>query len=146
MLRRKTATYALLALYEIAIHKQKPGGSKGVRAGDISDRHELPRAYAAKILSQLSSAGILHSDRGPRGGFRLGRDPDSVSLFEVFNVVGAIESFDSADDSLDGFPEPVRKTLQRIMDQAQDAFRLQLESVSLLDVVAQHNAATVYDA
>lgn len=146
MLRRKTATYALLALYEIAIQKQPADGPKGVRAGDISDRHELPRAYAAKILSQLSSAGILHSDRGPRGGFRIARALDGISLFEVFNAVGAIESFDPDDKSLSGFPEPVRHTLQHIMEQSQESFRMQLEAVTLLEVVEQKRVAPVFDS
>jgi Rrf2 family protein len=146
MLRRKTATYALLALYEIAIHKHSPDGPKGVRAADISDRHHLPRAYAAKILSQLSSAGILNSDRGPHGGFRLNRDPDGVSLYEVFTAVGAVELFDTDDKSMDGFPDAVRLTLQRIMDQAHESFRAQLESVTLLDVVEHRIVTSSYDA
>ncbi len=145
MLRRKTATYALLALYEIAVHKHAPGGPKGIRAGDISDRHKLPRAYAAKILSQLSSAGILHSDRGPRGGFRLGRAPDEITLYEVFQAVGAIETFDTDDASFQNFPEAVRDTLQRVTEQGQDAFRTQLEAVTLLDVVEQGRLASMIE-
>ena len=55
MLRRKTATYALLALYEIAQQNRESQIPTGIRAGDIAQKHKLPKAYAAKILSQLAT-------------------------------------------------------------------------------------------
>ncbi|MCG8409344.1 MAG: Rrf2 family transcriptional regulator [Phycisphaerales bacterium] len=113
MLRRKTATYALLAIYEIAQQQTESSVSSGVRAGDIAHKHKLPKAYAAKILSQLANVGILRSDRGPRGGFRLNRTPDEISLFDVFDGVGAISTFDKKDDAVKGMPPTVQAVLSK---------------------------------
>lgn len=137
MLRRKTAIYALLSLYDIATHSPENSGNKGMRAGDISERHALPRAYAAKILSQLAGAGILHSDRGPRGGFRLQRPSEDITLYDVFHAVGAIESFDPNGDDLRELPFSVRGTIRGVTDHATDEFKGYLEGISLQDVVAQ---------
>ncbi|MFQ5429137.1 MAG: RrF2 family transcriptional regulator [Phycisphaerae bacterium] len=113
MLRRKTATYALLAMYEIAKQARESPDQRGVRAGDIAQRHKLPKAYAAKILSQLASVGILHSDRGPRGGFRLNRPAEDISLFDVFSGVDAIVTFERKEDAVKGLPAPVQAALSK---------------------------------
>jgi len=52
MLRRKTATYALLALYEIGRQHRGASSPTGIRAGDIAEKHHLPKAYAAKIRAR----------------------------------------------------------------------------------------------
>ena len=50
MLRNKTATYALLALYEIGRQHRGASDPMGIRAHDIANKHRLPKAYVAKIL------------------------------------------------------------------------------------------------
>lgn len=136
MLRRKTATYALLALYEIA-SQSRDGHSVGVRAGDIAQKHRLPKAYAAKILSQLANAGILHSDRGPRGGFRLNRSPDTISLFDVFAGVGALDGFDSDEDGVLGIPPQVQDVMDRAHVDAAAKLKELFDRVSLNDLLGR---------
>lgn len=53
--------------------------------------HELPAAYLNKQLQALCRSGILSSVSGPRGGFRLERQPESIT---VMDVVAAIEGPD----------------------------------------------------
>lgn len=140
MLRKKTATYALLAIYEIA---QQNNGSKspaGVRAGDIASKHRLPKAYAAKILSQLANAGILHSDRGPRGGFRLNRSPEMISLYDVFDGVGAFVSFERQDEQFQSMPAAVQNTMSRAHDDAHVRLKELFAGTSLVDLLDSHLA------
>ncbi len=137
MLRRKTATYALLALYEIARQNVDTSDPPGVRAGDIAHKHKLPKAYAAKILSQLANAGILHSDRGPRGGFRLNRSPETISLYDVFDGVGALVSMEKRDDSLRGMPMNVQTTMSKAHQDAADRLKDLFLKTSLGDVLKQ---------
>ncbi len=137
MLRRKTATYALLALYEIA-RQSRDGHVNGVRAGEIAQKHKLPKAYAAKILSQLANAGILHSDRGPRGGFRLNRAADTISLFDVFDGVGALDGFDAREDELNGMPIMVQDVMSRAQLDAAAKLKELFVQTSLTDLFAQN--------
>lgn len=118
MLRRKTATYALLALYEIGRQHRDVSSPRGIRAGDIADRHKLPKAYVAKILSQLASAGILRSNRGPRGGFRLNQSPEAISLYDVFEGVGALVTLNQKEDALKDLPPGVRTVMTKAMGDA----------------------------
>jgi Rrf2 family protein len=84
----RTSAYAMEATLVIA---RQPAGEP-VRAGDLAGRLELPRNYLSKILNSLVHAGVLRSDRGPTGGFRLGLDPAEITVEDIigrFEDVGA---------------------------------------------------------
>lgn len=135
MLRRKTATYALLALYEIAQQQRDSPNGGGVRAGDIAHKHKLPKAYAAKILSQMAGAGVLHSDRGPRGGFRLNRAIEDISLFDVFESVGAVTSNEGKGPFVKGLPPKLQNAITRAYGDAAEALKNVFATVHLADVL-----------
>ena len=44
--------------------------------------------HFAKIVQRLVRAGILQSERGPKGGIRLARPPASISLLDVYQAAG----------------------------------------------------------
>jgi Rrf2 family protein len=75
----RTAAYALRAVEFIA---GAPAGEP-VRVGEIAAALKVPRNYLSKTLHQLARAGVLHSTRGPRGGFRLAKRPARLTLAEV---------------------------------------------------------------
>lgn len=57
-----------------------------------ADRLGVSEAHLSKVLQRLTRAGLLTSTRGPKGGFALCRDPESVSLLEVFEAIeGPVE-------------------------------------------------------
>lgn len=47
----------------------------------------VSEAHLSKVLQRLVRAGLLVSVRGPRGGFRLARKRDEVTLLEVFEAI-----------------------------------------------------------
>jgi Rrf2 family iron-sulfur cluster assembly transcriptional regulator len=65
-------------------------GGQPVRAGQIAARLGLPANYLSKILHALTRFGVLESERGPHGGFRLARPPEQLSLAEVMAPFEAI--------------------------------------------------------
>lgn len=136
MLRKKTATYALLALYEIAQQQHGNANPPGVRAGDIAQKHKLPKAYAAKILSQMANAGVLHSDRGPRGGFRLNRTAEEISLYDVFDSVGAVVGTRAKGPFVKGLPPTLQNAMTRAYGDAADALKDVFAKVHLADILA----------
>ncbi|MFE1318470.1 RrF2 family transcriptional regulator [Kitasatospora phosalacinea] len=48
---------------------------------------DLPPAYLHKRLQALVRAGVLSSTPGPRGGFRLGRRPEQITLMDVVTAL-----------------------------------------------------------
>ncbi len=75
----KTNQYALRAVLYLA----QDDGAAPVRASEIANGLGLPANYLSKILHSLARTGVLESERGPRGGFRLARAPAELSLAAV---------------------------------------------------------------
>ncbi|MEW6568553.1 MAG: Rrf2 family transcriptional regulator [Chloroflexota bacterium] len=79
----RQADYAVRAVLYLA------GLGENGRAptGQIARKQHVPPSFLAKIVSQLSVAGVLHTSRGARGGVSLARDPHDISLLEVIEVI-----------------------------------------------------------
>ena len=83
MILPQTAEYALRAL---ACLIAPPGGG-GLRSADIAAASGVPPAYLQKILRRLVAAGLLESQKGHGGGFRLAKDPRRIRFQDVLDAV-----------------------------------------------------------
>lgn len=75
----QTSEYALRAVLYLAMHPDEAP----VKLEQIADSLQVPRNYLSKTMHQLARAGVLASERGPHGGFRLSRAPEAVTLADV---------------------------------------------------------------
>lgn len=53
----------------------------------IARRQQIPEDYLRQLLTQLRSAGIVRSVRGPRGGYMLARAPGLITMGEIIEVL-----------------------------------------------------------
>jgi Rrf2 family protein len=53
----------------------------------IADRQDVPSPFLAKIISQLSVAGLVVTYRGATGGVALARPPAEITLLEVIEAL-----------------------------------------------------------
>jgi Rrf2 family protein len=83
-----TAEYALRAVLYIA---QQDAAGGLVRNDSVAEALDVPRNYLSKILHTLARDGLLVSSRGPTGGFRLSRDPDTIPLLHVVRLFDQLE-------------------------------------------------------
>ena len=44
--------------------------------------------HFAKVVQRLVRAGLLETERGPKGGIRLARDPKSITMLDVYEAAG----------------------------------------------------------
>lgn len=82
----QAAIAAVSFLAEISGEKRLAG------SGEIAEARDLSKALVAKILTLLSSAGLVTGKSGPAGGYQLARDPSSISLLDVVRVFEDLES------------------------------------------------------
>ncbi|MGH3508761.1 MAG: RrF2 family transcriptional regulator [Nocardioidaceae bacterium] len=75
--------YALRALIELA----SPAAGNPVSAEELGRLQEIPHGFLQAILADLRRAGIVHSQRGQSGGWRMARDPATVSVADVIRAV-----------------------------------------------------------
>ena len=79
----RQADYAVRAVY----HLTKLGPDSRAATSQIAEKQRIPPSFLAKIISQLSVAGLLHTSRGARGGVSLARDPEEISLLDVVEAI-----------------------------------------------------------
>jgi Rrf2 family protein len=53
----------------------------------VAKEQSIPPSFLAKIISQLSIAGLLHTSRGARGGVMLAREAQDISLLDVVEAI-----------------------------------------------------------
>ena len=78
----RQADYAVRAVLYLARK-----GEDRIATSMIAEEQHIPPSFLAKIISQLSIAGLLHTSRGARGGVTLARDPQEITLLEVVEAI-----------------------------------------------------------
>jgi Rrf2 family protein len=79
----RQADYAIRAVRYLA----KQGSNQRSATSTVAQEMKIPPSFLAKIISQLSIAGLLHTSRGARGGVSLARDPKEISLLDVVEAI-----------------------------------------------------------
>jgi Rrf2 family protein len=76
------ADYALRAVAELAA-----AGGVLLNREELSTRQGIPFQFLESVLLALKHAGVVQSQRGARGGFRLARPANTISLADVIRAV-----------------------------------------------------------
>ena len=79
----RQADYAVRAV----LHLARLGRGNRAATSQIAEEQHIPPSFLAKIISQLSIAGLLNTSRGARGGVTLARQPGDISLLEVVEAI-----------------------------------------------------------
>ena len=79
--------YAMIALADLARESDGPVGPRLVALSEISERQDISLAYLEQLFVKLRRSGIVESVRGPGGGYRLARSPESIRISEVLEAV-----------------------------------------------------------
>ena len=79
----RRADYAMRVILDLAM---LPPGMRA-RARDIARRQAIPYAFLQKIIRDLCTAGFIEASRGRRGGVRLARPAESITLLEVLEAM-----------------------------------------------------------
>ena len=73
--------YALRAMSELA------AANAPRTVEQLSDAQRIPHKYLESILGELRRTGLLRSQRGPEGGYRLARPADNISIADVIRAL-----------------------------------------------------------
>ncbi len=79
----KTGIYAIRAVVTLA--ELSPGEYAGAVA--IAKKIGAPKNYLGKLLQLLSHEGLVESQKGLGGGFRLARNAETISLYDVVDPI-----------------------------------------------------------
>ena len=111
--------YAVRALAELA----RSGGAGPVPIGELAKRRDIPVQFLEQLFAALRRAGVLKSQRGVKGGYSFARDPSTVTVLEVVEL-------------LDG---PLGADAKGIFSEAAAAARAVLEAATITEIVEREN-------
>ena len=126
------ADYAVRAVVELVGARQDAPR----KVDSLAKAQSIPVSFLENILTQLRSAGVVRSQRGPEGGYWLARPAEEITLAEVIRAVeGPLVGVRGQP------PEEVRYTgsaesLQQVWIALRASLRSVLERVSVADVAA----------
>jgi Rrf2 family protein len=84
----RQADYAIRAVLYIS----KLGTNQRAATRQIAQEQNIPPSFLAKIISQLSIAGLLQTTRGARGGVMLAKTAEAITLLDIVEAIdGPIE-------------------------------------------------------
>jgi len=83
------ANYAIASLSYLAANYDKEGFKANSQT--IATARNLSRPLVGKLMSQMSTAGLVNGTPGPGGGFYLSRRPKEITLFEIVRLFEKVE-------------------------------------------------------
>ncbi|WP_345637973.1 RrF2 family transcriptional regulator [Rugosimonospora acidiphila] len=110
----------------------------------LAEYHGIPEAYLAKLLKTLTRDGLLAASPGPRGGYRLARPAEQITVLDVVRAVeGQHQMFRCAEIRQRG-PVPLPSAQCRrpcgiasVMHQAERAWRDALAARTVAELVTE---------
>lgn len=108
--------YALKALTELG----RAGDTGPVPIGELARRRDVPVQFLEQLFATLRRAGVLKSQRGVKGGYSFAREPSTITVLEIVEL-------------LDG---PLGRDAEGIFAEAAAAARKVLGDTTIADVVA----------
>jgi len=81
-----TCQYAIRALVFLGRAKN----DSPVLARDIAEAEEIPHPFLSKILQTLAQHGLVRSQKGPGGGFTLGRPAGQITTRDIITAIDGV--------------------------------------------------------
>jgi Rrf2 family protein len=126
--------YALRALIEMAARED----GKAVSAEELGKAQDIPHGFLQAILADLRKTGIVISQRGQSGGWRLARNAGDVSVADVIRAVdGPLVSVYGLRPEAVTYNERA-DVLQHVWIAARDSLRDVFEKVSIAQLAERH--------
>ncbi len=76
--------YAVMAIVDLAVASDE---ASSVPLSVISERQQISLAYLEQLFAKLRRAGLVDSERGRGGGYRLARAASTITVAEVMSAV-----------------------------------------------------------
>lgn len=131
----QTVEYALRAI--VCLANESPTAQTNVQLAEVT---KVPTAYLSKVMASLNRAGLVHSQRGPNGGFTLARQPSDLVLLDVVNAVDPIRRIETCPLGIAGHGTrlcPLHRRMDNAIALVQDAF----SKTTLAEVLSETNGS-----
>lgn len=130
MLLSKACVYGLRSSLYLASNQN----GEYVSIREMSEKLDISFHFLTKILQQLSAAGLMESQKGPKGGVRLTKSGSQVSLYEIVAAIDGVELFTECALGLPGCGTKKPCPLHEKWSGTRDGIREMLERTDLVEL------------
>jgi Rrf2 family transcriptional regulator, cysteine metabolism repressor len=119
--------YAVLALAELG----RSAGAGPVPIGELARKRDVPVQFLEQMFAVLRRAGVINSQRGVKGGYSFAREPSTITVLEIVEL-------------LDG---PLGRDAEGVFADASEAARRVLGGTTIADVIERETreaGASIY--
>jgi len=132
--------YGLRCLVAVARHREP----EPLTIPEIAEREGLSPEYTAKLMRALRTGGLVSSTRGASGGYRLARPAESVTAWDVLEVLGGSffpESFCEAHPGqMKDCVHSVECSIRTLWQRVEGVVRKMLEAVTVADLARDESS------
>lgn len=124
--------YSLRLMLDLAQHyKDDPLSLK-----DISERQNISKKYLEQIVPPLRNAGLLTSNRGHTGGYRLSKSPSEITVADVVECTeGSLQPVSCMSDNSSECPQQLECMTLPVWQGLYGVMQEYLQSISLQDIL-----------
>ncbi|MGB5459898.1 MAG: Rrf2 family transcriptional regulator [Eudoraea sp.] len=131
MMLSNSSKYALKAVLYLALHTDE---NNKMMVKDISERINVPKAYIAKLLQELSKRKIISSTKGPKGGFYLNPSNRNETIIQIIEVIDGKKKMESCLLGLEDCDEQKPCPIHRLISPSRSKMIALLESKTINDL------------
>lgn len=110
---------------------------RSVQLKEISERQGISLKYLEQLMMPLKKARLVASSRGNRGGYRLGRKADEISIGEIVSVLEMRNTLAECESNPDLCERAYSCAVRDLWVEATDALYDKLNGVRLIDLVSR---------
>ena len=126
-----SSKYAIKAVLYLALNSSE---EKKIMVKDIAEPINVPQAYIAKLLQELSRQKVISSTKGPRGGFYLSQTDKQIPLRKIIHVIDGESRLSSCLLSLEDCNEDKPCPLHKSMYPLKTKLLESLENKTIVDL------------
>jgi Rrf2 family protein len=133
----KRGEYALRSLINLGIAAKV--GRSLIRVSELAEAEDLPVKFLEQVMQQLREAGIVESERGKHGGYRLAKPAEEVHIGTIVRLIdGPLAPIGCVSQSAYepcNCPDEVHCGLRMLMLDVRNAIAAILDRYTIADVV-----------
>ena len=141
-LLRQNTDYALRVMVHLA-HDQTNGC---ISARTLAQEQEISYQFACKILQQLHEAKLVDSTMGPKGGYRLSRPAEKITMNQVIEAVQGTIDLNRCMKGLMTCPRQPRCPVTKKLSTLQNQIENYLEGITLAELSQYGHPISEFDA
>lgn len=126
--------YGVRFMLDLALHS----GNGCVALKDIAKRQNISEKYLWQVIAPLKSAGLIHSVRGARGGYRLAKTPSQVTVRDIVATLEGPSTFVECIGSPNTCPRAATCAARDMWTELEEALAKAMDGITLDDLIEKH--------